>query len=377
MECKYLDHGLAFGYSNVVKPCCYFVTDNNWNKNNNLNSVDLKSWHNSTDVNLLKEELLNEKFPVNCTICKNIEKQNIKNSPRQDSFITYKNFNHDDITIEIRPGVTCNFSCQTCWPNASSRVKKDYKKANIEIRNESVHKITNFDYLAQIKDRIKNVIVLGGEPFYDKNCKKFFEFAEKNLNADLHIFTNGSLVDFNFIKNYNGKIIIIFSLDAIDKSSEYIRFGSNWNIILKNYLETKKLTNVETRINITVSVYNVCYINNLLEFLLNSPPNVINFGYVNEEHFDIKVIPKEYRNTIIEKINFSIKKVILSKIEKNQQIHIVNNLKYIINKLLNDEWDKINFEKWQNFVKTMDKVKNIDIRDYSDFLHQLLNYQSN
>ena len=28
----------------------------------------------------------------------------------------------DDITLEIRPGNTCNFACQTCWPEASSRV---------------------------------------------------------------------------------------------------------------------------------------------------------------------------------------------------------------------------------------------------------------
>ena len=32
MECKFLEHGLAIGYNQIVKPCCAWTADENYNK---------------------------------------------------------------------------------------------------------------------------------------------------------------------------------------------------------------------------------------------------------------------------------------------------------------------------------------------------------
>jgi ubiquitin C-terminal hydrolase len=41
----------------------------------------------------------------------------------------YSHYAQDELVLEIRPGNTCNLACQTCWPQASSRVTDYYRKA--------------------------------------------------------------------------------------------------------------------------------------------------------------------------------------------------------------------------------------------------------
>lgn len=377
MECKFIEHGLAFGYSKNIKPCCLFKTDSNWQKQNNLQVSDITNWHKSESVKSLKKDLSANIFPKQCATCEDVEKHGTYNSLRQDSLLSYNHYDKDDITLEIRPGITCNFSCQTCWPYASSRVKEHYKKANLLDFREQNHKVTDFEFLNPIAKRIKDVIILGGEPFYDKNCRNFFNYAGKNLTSTLTIFTNGSVVDFEFLKNYKGKIILVFSMDAIEKPSEYIRFGSNWNIVSKNFIKAQQYENVEVRVNITVSIYNIYYVSELLLYLYDFWSNTITFSYALEDHFKIKLMPKELRNNTIIKMNDLLKKIIGKKLDKNQKLNLVHNCKYILQSLQNDEWDSENFVKWQNFTHSMNKVKNINIKEYSDFLTNLLDYQSN
>lgn len=377
MECAYLKHGLAFGYSQSVKPCCEFKTDTQWQERNKLDTLDLSKWHKSYDIENLKNILRKNEYPHNCSHCKNIEEIGIANSLRQNGNLSYQDLQNEDITLEIRPGVTCNFSCQTCWPNASSRVMQHYLQANLLNKEIKNHKIDNFEFLDQIKTRVKRVIVLGGEPFYDKNCIEFFKYAQKNLKADLIIFTNGSKVNYEFIKNYEGNLNLVFSIDAIGKISEYIRYGSEWNQVSLHYENCILNPKLKTTVNLTISVYNINYLKDTIEYFLEKNNYYITFGFVQENHFKTSIIPLELRKPIIESLKLIIKKLLDAKITKDQKIHSLHTLKHLLHILENDIWEKENLIQWQQFVKKMDNIKNIKIENYSSFLTTLLNYQTN
>ena len=131
-------------------------------------------------------------WPKNCNFCKQQESQGRNDSVRLNGLSSYSNYSQDDITLEIRPGSVCNFACQTCWPAASTRVKSYYDQAKITIVKkdlltsvdvEEKNNFENFDFLNPIAHRLKSVVLLGGEPFYDKNCLNFLDWWNQNTHA--------------------------------------------------------------------------------------------------------------------------------------------------------------------------------------------------
>jgi hypothetical protein len=375
MDCKFLTNGLAISYDQIIKPCCEWKTSDSWAKRNNISSTSLVNWHQSTDVQQELQILKENHWPASCSLCKNAELSGRGDSMRLNGDQAYTDYLPSDITLEIRPGSVCNFACQTCWPEASSRVAQYHHQANlINIKNVNSHAIENFDFLLPISNNIKNVVLLGGEPFYDKNCRKFLSWATEHLNADILMFTNGSNIDFDFLNKYQKEITLVFSIDAMSKAAEYIRFGTIWSEVFNNYNQVRKIQNVKTRVNITCSVYNYAHLGELVEFLCDDWPSLVTFGTPRSEYLLESTIPRPLRSTIIEQLISAENKIWKSSISVDQQHNASNALLSIVRNLREKEWDVDQYQKLSGFIKKMDKVKNIDIRDYSDFLKSLIDY---
>jgi wyosine [tRNA(Phe)-imidazoG37] synthetase (radical SAM superfamily) len=382
MECKFLNHGLALAYQETVKPCCTWQFDNEYKTRNQLHKVDLVTWHKNSDIQQAKKLLSENIWPENCSLCEDQEKQNRFDSMRLNGANAYEFFDADDITLEIRPGSVCNFACQTCWPAASSRVAEYYKQANMQLEKrhlltsvdiDNKFNFSSFEFLQPIAHRIKSVVLLGGEPFYDKNCLAFLEWWNKNTNAELFVFTNGSAVKFDLLESIKNKLTLVFSLDATEKNAEYIRFGTNWDQVYTNFKKTQEFKNFEIRVNITQSVYNYIYLDKLLEMLMTNWPSVVTFGVPGESHLTESVIPQQYRKEIINKLNIVVEKLKNSSIEQHQKSNAVNAISSTINNLIQTEFNETNWKKFKDFVSKMDKVKGIDIRDYCPEVAQYLN----
>lgn len=381
MECKFLNHGLAIAYQTTVRPCCIWQFDESYKQAHQLDRVNLVTWHNSPDIQKAKNLLKNGTWPKNCAFCEQSEIQGRTDSMRLNAASSYAAYDNDDITLEIRPGSVCNFACQTCWPAASSRVNEYYRQARIQLEKKEYitsvdtdkkFNFNNFDFLQPIAHRIKSVVLLGGEPFYDKNCLAFLDWWHNNTNAELLVFTNGSNIKFDLLHNPKNKITLVFSLDAIDRQAEYIRFGTNWNHVLDNLCKARQLPNVEVRVNITQSVYNYFYLDKLLDLFIDDWPDLITFGMVYESHLNETVIPIIYRQTLIDKLEQIIVKLQNARIEENQMHNAVNAVKTTINNLKEFEFSEENWKKFKDFVAKMDLVKGIDIRDYCPEIAQYI-----
>lgn len=374
MRCIFLEHGIALKYNNVALPCCSFKPSNKWIEDNNIMNIDLVDWHNKQQFVDLRQILQNNEFPEECNSCKNIESLGRKDSVRLSGYNSYKDYTANDLMLEIRPGNTCNLSCFTCWPEASSQIHQQYKLAGLLDENYESIKHDTFDYLLPVAHKIKDVVLLGGEPFYDKNCKKFLAWAKENLKSNLTIFTNGSNIDFDFIENYNGKLNIVFSIDAVGDVNSYVRYGSDWQEIYSSY---KKLINEEkitVAVNITESVYNIYHMHILIDFFLDNYPSYMTFGLAEEPRSCIDVIPVEFRKEIISNLQQSIKKVMISKVERNQKINTVNSLRSMISRLEKLPWNKKNFETFKKFTLLMNNVKGAKF--IPDFIRMICDYET-
>jgi hypothetical protein len=374
MECKFLKHGIALSYDHVVKPCCEWTYDNEWSEKNHLTKVDIVSWHRSKSIQQNYDKLATDQWPSHCVSCEKLESQGRQDSTRGNGNQAYQHYTDDAITLEIRPGSTCNFACQTCWPAASSRVAQYHHKAGfINVQDINSKSITDFDFLLPIKTRIKDVVLLGGEPFYDKSCRSFLTWAIKNLTSRIVMFTNGSQIDFDIIENYQNPLCVVVSIDAIGKPAEYIRFGTDWPMVLSNYERLKNYSHVERRVNITTSIYNYYHLSDLIDMLINDWPDCVTFGKPRQDWLNEFSLPVEHRSEIIDRLSLTIGKLQKTQIEHGQRHNAINALQSIIDNLSQrTPWDQSCTEKLIGFIKKMDTVKGIDVKQYCDFLSKII-----
>ena len=372
MECKFIKHGIALSYDQIVKPCCAWETSDSWRQNNHYQKIDFAGWHQSPQVISVQKTLASSQWPTDCARCERIEAQGRTDSMRGNGNHAYAHYNDNDITLEIRPGNTCNFACQTCWPEASSRVAQYYNQVGlIDIKNLDSQRMDNFDFLLPIADRIRDVVLLGGEPFYDKNCLRFLSWAQQNLRSHLMMFTNGSVIDQDFLQTYPGRLTVIFSLDAVGQPAEYIRYGTVWSEVLKNYLAVRSMAHIKVRVNITCSVYNYMHLEPLIEFLCKDWPEVVSFGVPHQPYLTEQSVPKHMRDTVTQSLQRVVDRLNTATIPPDQKSNAVNAVNSIIQNLNSVPFNAEQNQYLREFVAKMDQVKQIRAGDYCDFLGRL------
>ena len=373
MKCKFLEHGIAISNDSVVRPCCEWSDDPEWKKNNHISRVNLLDWRQS--LSTFRDQLAQGQWPTQCRSCEQAEGAN-RGSIRGNGESAYANYQPEDITLEIRPGNVCNYACQTCWPSASSRVAQFHHRAGmIDIKSLDTSPIEQFDLLEPIAHRIRDLIILGGEPFYDKNCLKFLHWAVDNLTARIIMFTNGSAIDWDWVDAYPNKIVLVFSIDAIGKPAEYIRVGTDWPVVEQNFLRAQSHPKVEVRVNITASVYNYYYMCDVIDFLIPQWPSVVSIGTPHEPHFREHVIPTDHRDVIIARLEATVKNIQQAKIESGQKAHVTNAVIALISSLQTQPWDKKQYNEFRDFVIKMDRTKRIQINDYCKNVADMLSKQ--
>lgn len=374
MECKFLNHGLAVAYDHVLKPCCEWRYNQDWAATNHLRGADAANWHQSDALQSARKLLADNQWPKACISCQQSEGQNRFDSMRHNGNRAYSDYQGDDITLEIRPGSVCNFACQTCWPEASSRVAQYYHQAGlIDIKNVNSTIMEDFDWILPLVHRIKDVVLLGGEPFYDKSCRHFLSWAIDHLQSRMTMFTNGSHVDFDFVAAYREPLCIVVSLDAIGPAAEYIRYGSEWSSVWSNYMKLKDFDHVELRVNITLSAYNYLYVTDLITLLCQDWPACVSFGHPRQSWLNEWAWPTHHRQQVIHDLSCAITTLQGSKIESGQKHNAINALLSVIANLQNlRPWCPDDTKTLREFCAKMDKVKGVNLSDYCPALAEIL-----
>jgi len=369
MHCKFLEHGLAISYDGAVKPCCEWTYTNS----DHVNSVDLVNWHQSPAILHARDQLAQGHWPNSCTRCQHYEDQGRQDSMRGNGNQSLVDYAPTDITLEIRPGSVCNFACQSCWPEASSRVAQFYHQAKrIDINTVHSEAIVDFAWIQPIKHRVRSVVLLGGEPFYDPNCRKFLHWAQQNLTAEITMFTNGSKVDWDWVDQYAGRICLVFSIDAVGTSAEYIRFGTDWPVVMANYQQALKHPKIDVRVNVTTSVFNYYELADVVQLLAQQWPSKVTFGHPKHSWMRDASVPAAMRPELILKLNHAIKTVFQLNIDADQKTNATRALYSIVNNLRAHTFDPNDFDTLKKFVQDMDQVKHCRVQDHCEFLSQML-----
>ena len=257
MKCNRLNGFLDLSQADGrVTPCCLFDTNHGWKSN--IYTGDLESEWNDA------RERLKKGWIPECFICEDNER-NGHESMRQTAI-------KDGMQIAL--DFTCNFMCRICRPALSSkwdsvdenwtRFDKDhyYKDENRKNFSYAQERFLNYSDLSNLKE----VNIVGGEPFYSKKLLWFLKKIPKSVKISIN--TNGSIFPEKNIINELEKfksVQVDISIDAVGELAECIRFGTKWNDIEKN---VKKHISYWDHVYVysTISILNVNKMNDVYDF---------------------------------------------------------------------------------------------------------------
>jgi len=295
-----------------IKPCCVY--------RNNVGNIKNSSLHDtfySHNVSNLRQQLLSGNKPTGCSKCWELESRGLVSNRnyhmsflKKDLLTTY--IDQPKIkSLDIKPGNTCNFKCRICNPKSSSLFEQEYAKSNqLSVRSFNWTEDSNaFDEITDLLPSLTNIDMYGGEPFLIKHLTKLVEQSVTSGHASnirLHYNSNGSIYPTALIEHWKHfkHIDIQFSIDNIGQRFEIERGGS-WESIDSNIrkLVDLNLPNVSISIMPAISIMNIFYLDELLDWA-NNLGLLVNPLYVTTPPgFDLKDLTVDARKLILDKFH--------------------------------------------------------------------------
>jgi organic radical activating enzyme len=364
-------------------PCCITDMTNDMSTakkdgfNLFLDKDSLSDITNSENFNDVRKKMINGDFPSQCKTCYFHEKNNVY-SKRMESNLKFKhlidhayaNTNEDGSLkeldyryIELRLGTVCNLKCVTCNPFSSNRWNQDvsvFKGTEFEknyfkcdIRTEWFRSTRFYDELYEKCSKLEEVWINGGEPTLIREHGYFLQKlidSGRSKDINLHYSINMTDIPDDFIKIWKQfkQVRLHLSIDDLEERNDYIRYGAKWDLIYKNFLKIIKYRNIfKLEVCQTVSCLNVFNIDKFKEFT-NKYNLVVAHNYVHHPSFQhVSILSDELKEQLLNNINH------LNEFE----------LERLKTELYSNE-EENGMDKFINFIKLLDKKRNVYIGDY-------------
>ena len=307
-------------------------------------------------------------IPADCRSCVNQESQGFISTRTQaikDWSYNISNVPENIEYLDLRYSNLCNFSCRTCEPLFSSSIAREqelhpklnnYYKKNPEFIHSNI--------LEDIKPHVpslKKLNLTGGEPLLVKENIAILEYLLERGRQDIQILvtTNASVVNpkiLKLLKRFND-VHWTVSIDGVGKVAEYIRNGTIWDTVNKNF-EQILLLRQSVLVNVTVSAYSVLDLSNLCRWFKShkdqrpGQPMEIMFQVV---QYPIHLQPLSLPESLIDRAKKNLDESIdiIKTIENNPKefLNTLQNLRIRIQSTLLSR-------KFIEFTKVLDQTRN-------------------
>ena len=269
------------------------------------------------------------------------------------------------VSLDIKLGNLCNFKCRICDENSSSKIAEEKLKhsgstINLKVLNARGRWTDNeniWNMLETLGSQLQNIDFYGGEPFLIKQQEKFLDYLIDQGHSKkirLHYNTNGSVYPNKLFEKWKKfkQVDVAFSIDNIGQRFELER-GGNWKEVdgvIDDFVRSR-LPNMSLSIFATVSVQNVYYLEELIQWFETKKINSLFFNILETPNFlSIETMDESLANLVVNK---------LKQIDKSRL------LKYNIFPIIEMIENKTHT---QNFIETLaDYMQNLDKIRKQDF----------
>jgi len=274
----------------------------------NIHKDSIENMTKGDVVKKIRREMLDNKFPTNCTECyekekvmKGINLNKISNRLYHVGKLgtapmkLYNNENNFELQqLDVRWRNTCNGACVYCGPELSSRWAVELQE---EKKMTDTAMQASVDYVYKNLNNLKMLYLCGGEPMMMKENVKLLQIIkESNPELDIRVNTNLSNLNnevFRILKNLPN-VHWILSAEATHERFEYIRYPLKWHTFVKNLGIVQKL-NHKISINMSWNILNAMgifeFIDVMIENGLHENSFVIN-PVLEPEYYNVLNLPK-------------------------------------------------------------------------------------
>lgn len=327
--------------------------------------IDSSALHNTNYKKQQRKMMLEGQRPPECSYCWRVE------DAGQLSDRTFKSADHwaypnisdivkqpwdadtDPSYVEVSFSNVCNFKCSYCAPHISSQWMEEVERygpyptshryGNIEwLKKGNKMPIPNnqpnpyvdafWEWWPKLYRSLKTFRITGGEPLLSKNTFKVLDYINENPNPDLDFSVNTNLnvpeeLLTKFIekmkdiqRNKKVKSFILYtSAEAHGEQCEYIRFGMDYNMWIKNL--HRVIVEIPNSAVSVMSTYNILSIPSYSRFLqdildirkiyatkalaIHRPALTLDIPYLREpRHQTAYLIPENLLHYVDEQIAF-------------------------------------------------------------------------
>jgi MoaA/NifB/PqqE/SkfB family radical SAM enzyme len=260
--------GLHVNPNGDVKTCCA----GDPNMLGNLNDRTIAEIINGPVLREIRNSIQQGQPHRYCINCVQAEKYGSSerewhNSVNHDFDVASATLNeHIPTLVDVRWNTTCNLSCNYCGEKCSSKWAA-LKKIPIKSSTRNYF-LEVCDYLEQHRSSIREVALVGGEPLLLPENDRLLEVLPDNCIVT--VITNVS-VDFasNSIAQklqQRQQVGWSLSFDNIGEKFEYVRHGSNWQLLTKNLNQIRQQCATKQHWAGIHAVYNIYNCTHLVEF---------------------------------------------------------------------------------------------------------------
>tara|TARA_Y100000385_G_scaffold34743_1_gene32642 strand:- start:1575 stop:2795 length:1221 start_codon:yes stop_codon:yes gene_type:complete len=329
----------------VARACCLAKSlEKEDGSNYRFGTDSLESVYNSPHMKTIRKQMLSNEKPDACSLCWKNEKEtdtsrrtrvlNDTKNPLLD-IETAMSYTEEDGTSKYKPtffdlrfGNVCNLKCTMCHPSSSNFWYSDYIQVtgkesfldeDVEIKfkkqgNKYIDTTNSYKWyetedfwkdLESYSSNIDTLYFVGGEPMLVERHFKYLEyFVEKGLshNITIQYDTNLTMLYEKYIdiwKNFK-KIELTVSIDSLNDRNNYIRFPSDWNKIIENISEVRKIKNIKIAISYTWQILNAYNVVDMLNWATKQKIRVAFRILRIPDTYEVKILPIKNKKELID-----------------------------------------------------------------------------
>ena len=337
----------------------------------------------------IKQDFVDNKVPSTCVLCKQREDQGLKSTRgaiwKYSGFGVETSLDISKYTVETEKSITrievrfsnlCNFKCRMCGDHSSSEIAKENQSRVIPLSFElsgriienSIYKAPDSD-IEEIKQLClgKDLFMLcftGGEPLLIKEYYDLLDFMIENNKTDIliELFTNCSVYNPKFIDRLSKftKINFVMSIDGVEKTAEYQRHGTKWDVVRSNIVKFNSLP-FTIYFNTTITGYVLLDVSSLAKFLMEL--------YEQNKNIKTKCYSVPFNNKLHHRfLTLNLRKAALTEIDKAVEILTPKNFQILTTELKKIKYYLITTApdtggKFKHITDDLDNIRNESFED--------------
>jgi len=154
------------------------------------------------------------------------------------------------------------------------------------------------------------------------------------------------------------------SLEGCGKLQNYIRDGSDWNIVIDNILKFKKLSNTYVHVNTVIQSMNLYNLDELIQYCNDKELNMSFLTLTNPTYLSLNAVPTQLKKQALVKL-----KNIKINDEKNTDENLqevrkrfITDIQGLISIIENSEFNSELFEKFKEYTLMLDGIRSQDYK---------------